>query len=106
MLPILNITKIILSYKCMNKITVTELSRGLSDFINRANYRGETYLIMRGGKAVAQISPAPAGARVKDLAAILASLPPLDADDVDAFARDLDGARDAMNEPVNDRWGS
>jgi hypothetical protein len=36
----------------MKAITVTELSRGLSDFINRANYRAETFVILRGGKAV------------------------------------------------------
>jgi antitoxin (DNA-binding transcriptional repressor) of toxin-antitoxin stability system len=90
----------------MKEITVTELSRGLSDFINRASYRGETFVIMRGGKAVAQITPAPAGARVRDLAAIFGALPPLDTSDLDAFARDLDGAREAMNEPVRDAWGS
>ena len=90
----------------MKEITVTELARGLSDFINRASYRGETFVIMRGGKPVAQITPTPAGARVKDLPAIFASLPPLDTDDVDAFGEDLDRAREAMNEPVEDAWDS
>jgi antitoxin (DNA-binding transcriptional repressor) of toxin-antitoxin stability system len=90
----------------MKKITVTELARGLSEFINRAAYRGETFVVVRGRKAVAQITPAPAGARTEDLLSILASLPPLDADDVDAFSHDLGEARKSMNEPVNDPWGS
>jgi antitoxin (DNA-binding transcriptional repressor) of toxin-antitoxin stability system len=90
----------------MKQITVTELSRGLSEFINRANYRGESFLITRGGKAVAQITPVPAGARVKDLGAILGSLPTLDSDDLDVFAGGLAVAREAMNEPVRDPWGS
>jgi antitoxin (DNA-binding transcriptional repressor) of toxin-antitoxin stability system len=90
----------------MQEITVTELSRGLSEIINRANYRGESFLITRGGNAVAQITPIPAGARVKDLGAILGSLPTLDSDDLDGFASDLTEAREAMNEPVRDAWGS
>jgi antitoxin (DNA-binding transcriptional repressor) of toxin-antitoxin stability system len=90
----------------MKEITVTELARGLSEFINRASYRGETFVIMRGGKAVAQIAPAPAGARVKDLLEIVGSLPPLDAGDLDAFAGALAQARKAMNEPVENVWGS
>ena len=90
----------------MKEISVTELSRGLSDFINRVTYRGETYTITRGGKAVAQLTSAPAGARVKDLPAIFAALPTLEADDVDAFSRDLEEVREVMNEPVADEWGS
>ncbi len=90
----------------MKEITVTELARGPSEFINRASYRGETFVIMRGGKAVAQITPAPAGARVKDLLEIFGSLPPLDAADVDAFAGEVAQARKAINEPVENVWGS
>ena len=90
----------------MKEITVAELSRGLSEFINRANSRGESFLITRGGRAVAQITPIPAGARVKDLGAIFGSLPSLDADDLEVLASDLAEAREAMNEPVRDAWGS
>lgn len=90
----------------MKEITVTELARGLSEIINRASYRGESFVITRGGKPVAQITPVPAGARAEDLPAIFASLPPLDAEDLDLFERDLVDARRAMNEPVRDAWGS
>jgi len=90
----------------MKEITVTELARGLSDFINRTTFRGESFLIVRGGKAVAQITPAPAGARTKDLPAIFASLPPLDSDDADRFALDLNEVREALNKSVTDPWDS
>ena len=90
----------------MNEITITELSRNLSDFINRATYRGESFSIIRGGKAVAQITPAPTGARVNDLAHIFAALPGLDANDVDRFEKDLDAIRAASNEPVRTAWDS
>ena len=62
----------------MQEVTVTELSRGLSEFINRATYLGETFLIVRAGKPVAHLAPIPAGARVKDLHAIFDPLPALD----------------------------
>jgi len=90
----------------MKEISITEFARGLSEFINRVTYRGETFAIVRGGKAVAQLTPAPTGARVKDLAAIFDSLPPLEGDDVNAFEKEIREARAALNEPVRDRWGS
>ena len=91
----------------MSKITVTELARGLSEVINRATYRGEEFLVFRGGKPVVRISPVPSGVRMKDLPAIFdGGLPPLDAGDLDDFARDLDRVRKEMNEPVGSSWDS
>ena len=39
------------------KITVTELDRRLSDVLNRVAYQGESFVIERGGKQIAQIEP-------------------------------------------------
>jgi len=89
----------------MSEITVTELARSLSDFINRATYRGEEFVVLRGGKPVARLSPVPSGVRVADLSAVFGGvLPSLDPGDVDEFARDLDKIRHENNEPVADRW--
>lgn len=91
----------------MSEITVTELARGLSEVINRTTYRGEEFLVIRGGKPVARISPVPAGLRMKDLPTILdRGLPPLDAGDLDDFAADLGKIRREMNEPVGNAWDS
>ena len=90
----------------MSKITITELSRGLSDFINRATYRQEEFLIMRGGKPVATLSPVPAGVRGQDLERTLAGMPSLAPEDLSAFEDDLEEARKAGNEPLTDPWPS
>ena len=41
------------------RITSTELSRNLSDVLNRVRYRGETFEVVRKGEVVARIAPAP-----------------------------------------------
>ena len=90
----------------MNEVTVTELARGLSEFINRATYRREEFLITRGGKPVAALSPIPSGVRISDLERTLAGLPQLSPEDVIEFESDLARLRYAHNEPVPDPWPS
>ncbi|MFQ3670152.1 MAG: antitoxin, partial [Verrucomicrobiia bacterium] len=58
-------------------LSLTEAARNFSDCINRVAYRGESFLLVRGRRAVAEIRPAPAGRRLADLPAVFASLPPL-----------------------------
>lgn len=38
-------------------ITATELSRSLSDVLNRVKYRGERFVIQRNGETIATIAP-------------------------------------------------
>ncbi len=86
--------------------TVTEVLRNFSDYINRVSYRGERFVLVRGGKEVAELVPAPtAGRRLAELPAVLASLPRLGEDEAARFARDLDAARSALAPPV-DPWAS
>lgn len=84
----------------MTEITITSLARQLSGFINRVTWRREKFLIMRGSKPVAVLSPVPSGVRVCDLGNILAGLPPLLPDDIDAFEDDLSGVRQDHNEVI------
>ena len=39
------------------RITATEASRNFSDILNRAQYRGESFEVVRGGEVVAKIEP-------------------------------------------------
>lgn len=39
-------------------ITATELAKSLSDVLNRVRYRGESFVIERGGRPVATLAPA------------------------------------------------
>lgn len=57
-------------------ITATEAARTFSELLNRVRYRGETFLVERGGAAMCRITPAPAShCTLADLARILKEAP-------------------------------
>jgi antitoxin (DNA-binding transcriptional repressor) of toxin-antitoxin stability system len=87
-------------------LTATEVARRFADVLSRVAYRRESFIVVRGQRPVAEIRPLPAGARLADLPALVASLPSL-GDDADAFAADLEAARAelATQEPL-DPWAS
>lgn len=68
-------------YRATRRISSTEASRNFSELMNRVRYRGESFVIERGGEPICEIHPAAVprftGA---DLAALLRSLPPVDED--------------------------
>jgi len=87
--------------------TVTDLLRNFSDYINRVAYRGERFVLIRGGKPVAELTPLPTGTRLADLPAVLRSLPRLTPDEAGAFEADLERARsERAARPDPDRWES
>jgi antitoxin (DNA-binding transcriptional repressor) of toxin-antitoxin stability system len=79
------------------KLTVTEAVRSFSEILGRARFKGERFVLLKGGKPVAEMGPtdAPAAVRLGDLPAILDALPHLDPDDAERFADDLESARGA-----------
>lgn len=86
-------------------LTVTEIARSFAEYINRVVYRGESFILTRGNKPVAEIRPLPVGRRLSELPAIMASLPHLSPEDTEAFARDVYEGIDVMNKlPVRDPW--
>ncbi len=88
--------------------TVTDVLRNFSDYVNRVAYRGERFVLTRGGKEVAELTPTiPAGGRLADLPALLSGLPRLDAAEAEAFAEDLDHIREEANRELpGDPWAS
>lgn len=88
--------------------TVTDVFRNFSDYLNRVAYRGERFVLTRGGKPVAELTPTtPAGSRLADLPELLRSLPRLGPEEAEAFAEDLERIRDAFNaEEPRDPWES
>jgi antitoxin (DNA-binding transcriptional repressor) of toxin-antitoxin stability system len=72
------------------RISATELARRLSDVLSRAHYRGERFVVERGGETVAILEP-PGGATrsitLRELAARLRNIRPDDrfADDLEAI---------------------
>jgi antitoxin (DNA-binding transcriptional repressor) of toxin-antitoxin stability system len=57
-------------------ISATEAARSFSDLINRVLYRGEVFVIERGGQPVCRIVPAgPSKFTLRDLTQLLKTLP-------------------------------
>ena len=77
-------------------VSVTEVARHLGEYINRVSCRGESFVILRGNRPVAELCPHPAGKRLGELPALLASLPHLSPAEADELADDLEAARQAL----------
>ena len=89
------------------KLSVTEVVRNFSEYINRITYRGERFLLLKGKKTVAELRPAPKGKTLGELPDILRSLPHLSKLEADEFAEDLSKARSLISkEKLRDPWES
>jgi antitoxin (DNA-binding transcriptional repressor) of toxin-antitoxin stability system len=80
----------------VTRISATELSRSLSDVLNRVHYRGEEFLIERNGETVATLGPSGALSRAT-FGTLAAVLPSVDLGD-QAFADDLEAVQ--RNQPI------
>ena len=88
-------------------LTVTEFSRGLSDFLNQVQYQGQSLDIQRGKRVVARVLPALAsdGFALDRLDDFLARGPQLSVSERQAMANDLGAARARMT-AAGDPWDS
>jgi antitoxin (DNA-binding transcriptional repressor) of toxin-antitoxin stability system len=96
----------------MNALTVnaTEFSRGLSEFLNQVQYKGQTLDIERGKRIVARVSPVADasyadGFPLSQLGDLLAKAPQLAAADRKLMAKDLRAVRSGLL-PKDDPWAS
>ena len=64
------------------RVSATEAVRTFSDLLNRIRYRGEEFVIERGGEPVCRMTPAAAAGRLslRELAALLREIPRPDED--------------------------
>ncbi len=86
-------------------VTVTEMSRGFAEYINRVAYRGESFVLTRGNKPIAEIRPLKKGLTGAEVIEVLTQGPHLDPDDVEQFAKDIDDARHELDSiGVRDPW--
>ncbi|HUY27235.1 MAG TPA: hypothetical protein VMV27_07410 [Candidatus Binataceae bacterium] len=59
-----------------SRISAIKAARGFSELMNRVRYRGESFIVERGGKPICEILPAtPAKFSGAELAGLLQSLP-------------------------------
>lgn len=86
-------------------LTVTEFSRGLSDFLNQVQYQGQSLEIQRGKRVVARVLPAVAseGFALDRLDEFLAQGPQLSDAERRAMAGDLASVRSQLGTP-DDPW--
>jgi len=67
-------------------ISATEAARSFSDLMNRVRYRGESFVVERGGKPICEILPAkPPRFTGGELASLLMSLPKPDEEYLDVM---------------------
>ena len=87
-------------------LTVTEFSRGLSNFLNQVQYQGQTLDIQRGKKLVARVLPAGTadGFPINRLDDMLTKGPQLSAAERQAMAEDVAAVR-ANLATRGDPWG-
>jgi hypothetical protein len=88
-------------------VNVTDFSRGLSDFLNHVQYRGQVLDIERGKRVIARVSPVAAadGFPIEQLDALLAKGPQLSAADRQSMADDVRTARARLVKRA-DPWAS
>jgi len=88
-------------------LSVTDAARNFSEYVNRVNYRGDRFVLVKGGRDVAELKPVPKGRLLSELASLLKSSARLNLDEVDSFEADLDAARSEMNhQEVRNPWDS
>ena len=72
-------------YGDARRLSATAAARNFSELLNRVRYRGERFVIERGGVAIGELRPlAPVRFTSDDLLTLMRSLPPVDDDFLDA----------------------
>jgi hypothetical protein len=87
-------------------VNVTDFSRGLSEFLNQVQYKGQVLNIERGKKIIARVSPVGSldGFPISQLDQFLANGPQLSADERFSMVADLKEIR--LNQSKSrDPWG-
>lgn len=87
----------------MKIVSVTEAARNFSDLVSSVHYRGESALLVKGGRPMVKVSPARRPATGRELAKLWPKLPHLPPAEANAFGRDLDEARHKLP-PLKSKW--
>jgi antitoxin (DNA-binding transcriptional repressor) of toxin-antitoxin stability system len=88
-------------------VSITEVSRHFSDYVNRVAYEGAHFILVRGKKPLAELRPLPKGRCLGELPGLLKALPHLSREEADAFHADLEQARANLRKrTLRSRWDS
>ena len=89
----------------LKEISVTEVVRNFSDIIGRIRYKGESFLLIKGGIVVAKIGPVNRGIKAKELVDLWKGIKHLTPESAEEFSRDLAESRAILKE-IKDKWES
>ena len=84
------------------RISATELARRLSDVLSRARYRGERFVVERGGEVVAVLEPPTEAVRPITLRELTERLRNVRPDE--GFADDLEAIQAEQSLPERPSW--
>ena len=88
----------------MQKITSTELARNLRAVLDRVRESGEAYIVERGGRSVAQVSPTPGQQNAEQaLADLYRTLP---AEAAEGWLEDARRGGDLLDDELRDPWAT
>lgn len=80
------------------RVSATEAARSFSELMNRVRYKGECFLVERGGKPICEIVPAkPTRFTGRELAMLLRTLPKPDEEYL-ALVQELAGKQEPVAE--------
>ena len=89
----------------MKSLTVTEAARNFSDFVSRVHYKGESMLLVKGGRPMVKVIPASRAKTGSELAALWPLIPHLSPAEAEAFDKDLANSRRRLPRPSS-KWDS
>ena len=87
----------------MKTISVTEAARNFSELVSGVHYRGESTLLVKGGRPMVKVTPARRPMTGRSLAALWPKLPHLSPAEAGGFGRDVEKARRALRS-VKSKW--
>ena len=89
-----------------NTASVTDVARGFSDYLNRVAYGGESFVLIRGGRAVAELKGCGTGKKLSELPGILANLPRCSPEEGTSFKDDLRELKASVKMEKDSPWGA
>ena len=85
--------------------SVTDVSRHFSDYLNRVAYSGDRFILVRGGKQIAELKACSTTKKMSDLPEILRSLPSLSEEESKELEGDLKALRTSVKMEEKSPWG-
>lgn len=87
----------------MRTVSVTEAARNFSELMSSVHYRGESALLVKGGRPMVRLTPARRPKTGRDLSAFWSKLTHLTITEAEGLERDLNAARRALH-PIKSKW--